>query len=258
MTTSQQRETRLIIKLKSLLFEFQNSLFRLCINLEFLREDKREKFEFLGNSYSGYWFPTNLIDSRGTIWGVGLGKDSSFEKILSQRGFQFFGFEPEVNCYMISLKQFEKTSAILENYGLWNKSGDFYYTGENISIVNIFGLKDQSDEKLAIRSLWDVAEEKLLISNPAPRILKLNIEGAEREILLRFLKEPLNFEVIIFQAEFLFHLGFKKILRKIKAYQELRTILSGLNHLGWEIRNLSRHQITLICSEVSRQDKKTP
>ena len=252
MTISQQRETSLIIKLKSMLFEFQNSLFRFCIKLEFLREDKKEKYEFLGNSYSGYWFPTTLIDSRGTIWGVGLGRDSSFERILSQRGFEFFGFEPEVNCYMISKKQFEDTPAVLENYGLWDKSGEFHYTGENISIVNIFDLQDKSSEKLVIRSLWDVAEEKLLASHPTPRILKLNIEGAEREILLRFLKEPLDFEVIIFQAEFLFHIGFKKILRKIKAYQELRTVLGGLNLLGWEIRNLSRHQITLIKSKVSQ------
>jgi FkbM family methyltransferase len=249
MTISQQRETNVIIKLKSLLFEFQNSLFRLFIKIEFLREDKKEKFEFLGNSYSGYWFPTNLIDSKGTIWGVGLGRDSSFEKILSQRGFHFFGFEPEVNCYLISKRQFEETSAILENYGLWDKSGEFHYTGENISIVNIFDLQDKSREKLVIRSLWDVAEEKHLLSHASPRILKLNIEGAEREILVRLLREPLDFEVIIFQAEFLFHIGFKKIMRKIKAYQELRTVLSGLNHWGWEIRNLSRHQITLIKSQ---------
>jgi FkbM family methyltransferase len=247
MVASQLRKIRLITKLKSWLFEIQNSAFRLFLKLEFLRRRKTE-FEFLGNSYSGYWFPTHLLDSKGTIWGVGLGKDSSFEKILAQRGFQFFGFEPEMSCYTISKKQFEDNSASIEHYGLWDRSGEFHYTGENISIVNIFGLKDQSNEKLAIRSLWDVAEEKLLISNPAPRILKLNIEGAEREILLRFLKEPLDFEVIIFQAEFLFHVGFKKILRKIKAYQELRTVLSGLKHLGWEIRDLSRHQITLIRS----------
>lgn len=251
MVVSQIRKTRLITKLKSWLFEIQNSVFRLFLKLEFLRRGKTE-FEFLGNSYSGYWFPKNLLESKGTIWGVGLGKDSSFEKILVQRGFKFFGFEPEMSCYTISKKQFEDNSATIESYGLWDKSGEFHYTGENISIVNIFSLNDQSDEKLVIRSLWDVAEEKLLISHPVPRVLKLNIEGAEREILLKFLKEPLDFEVIIFQAEFLFHIGFKKILRKIKAYQELRAVLSGLNHLDWEIRNLSRHQITLIRSKVSQ------
>jgi FkbM family methyltransferase len=245
MVASQTRKIRLITKLKSSLFEIQNSVFRFFLKLEFLRR-RRTEFEFLGNSYSGYWFPTHLLDSMGTIWGVGLGKDSSFERELLQRGYSFFGFEPESNCYDISRKQFKGTEAVIENYGLWDKSGEFNYTGENISIVNIFGLQEQSKEKLAIRSLWEIAEEKSLSENHSPRVLKLNIEGAEREILLRFLEEPLDFDVIIFQAEFLFHVGFKKIFRKIKAWTELRFILRRLHFHKWEVLNLTRHQITLI------------
>ena len=238
-----------IKKVKSKIFEMQNSIFRVLLKIEFVQHGKKE-FVFLGNSYSGYWFPTNMLDKKGTVWGVGLGRDSSFEKDLLQRGYKFFGFEPEMDCYMISRGQFDEFLATIENYGLWDKSGEFHYTGENISIVNIFGLEDQSSEKLVIRSLWDVAEEKDLESNQAPRILKLNIEGAEREILMKLLREPLDFELIIFQAEFLFHIGFKKVIRKINAYQELRTILKGMQFLGWEIANLSRHQITLISPDL--------
>jgi len=231
--------------LKSRAFEMQNSIFRRLLKCEFVKENKT-KFTFLGNGYSGYWFPTNLLERRGTIWGVGLGRDSSFEKELLDRGYSFFGFEPELECYEISRKQFEGTEAVLENYGLWDKSGEFNYTGENISIVNIFDLEEESKEKLVIRSLWEIAEEKSLSKNNRPRVLKLNIEGAEREILLRFLKEPLDFDAIIFQAEFLFHIGFKKILRKIKAWNELRTILRHLDTRNWEISNFTRHQITLM------------
>lgn len=238
-----------IKKVKSKIFEMQNSIFRVLLKIEFVQHGKKE-FVFLGNSYSGYWFPTNMLDKKGTVWGVGLGRDSSFEKDLLQRGYKFFGFEPEMDCYMISRGQFDESLATIENYGLWDKSGEFHYTGENISIVNIFGLEEQSSEKLVIRSLWDVAEEKDLESNQEPRILKLNIEGAEREILMKLLREPLDFELIIFQAEFLFHIGFKKAIRKFNAYQELRTILKGMQFLGWEIANLSRHQITLISPDL--------
>jgi|694.fasta_scaffold88012_2 FkbM family methyltransferase len=234
-----------IKKVKSKIFEIQNSIFRMLLKTEFVQHDTKE-FVFLGNSYSGYWFPANMLDKKGTIWGVGLGRDSSFERELLQRGYSFFGFEPESNCYDISRKQFKGTEAVIENYGLWDKSGEFNYTGENISIVNIFGLQEQSKEKLVIRSLWEIAEEKSLSKNHSPRVLKLNIEGAEREILLRFLEEPLDFDVIIFQAEFLFHVGFKKIFRKIKAWNELRFILQRLHSHKWEVLNLTRHQITLI------------
>jgi FkbM family methyltransferase len=249
--TSQKMVDMSIRKVKSKIFEMQNSIFRVLLKTEFLQHDKKE-FVFLGNSYSSYWFPTDMLDKKGTIWGgVGLGRDSSFEKDLLQRGYKFFGFEPEMDCYMTSRRQFDEPLATIENYGLWDKSGEFHYTGENISILNVFGLEEQSREKLVIRSLWDVAEEKDFDSNQAPRILKLSIEGAEREILMKLLREPLDFEVIIFQAEFLFHLGFKKVIRKINAYQELRTILNGMQFFGWEIANLSLHQITLISSDTN-------
>ena len=79
-----------------------------------------------------------------------------------------------------------------------------------------------------------------------PRILKLNIEGAEREILLKFIEEPLDFDVIIFQAQFLFHLGFKRVGKKVLAYKELLRILRTFKIESWKIAHFSRHQITLI------------
>jgi len=244
MRTKSARPSELVRSCKSKLFEFQNQCFRKMLTTEFLGK-KSEELLYLGNSYSGYWIPNNLLDERGTIWGVGLGRDSSFEYHLSQKGYNFIGFEPEKDCFDQSNKQFEGTSAVIENYGLWDKSGSFTYTGENISIVNIFDIPIASKELLEIRSLWAVADEKRLQNSKKPRILKLNIEGAEREILKRLIIEPLEFEVIIFQAEFLFHVGFKRLKKKIKAYRELRDILKGFQSLNWSITDLSRHQITL-------------
>jgi hypothetical protein len=43
----------------------------------------------------------------------------------------------------------------------------------------------------------------------------MNIEGAEREILMALVVKPLNFEIVMFQAEFLTHLGFFKVIKKI-------------------------------------------
>lgn len=234
----------MIATLKSRLFEFQNVIFRKPLQRKY-RSNFNPDMVFLGNEYSGYWFPRDLIGEKGTIWGVGLGFDSSFEYELMNLGYTFFGFEPEVECFKASVKQFASTSATLENFGLWDKSGTFHYTGENISIVNIFNLPSISKEKLTIRSLWEVADEKRHHGHSSPRILKLNIEGAEREILLRYINEPLEFDVIIFQAEFLFHVPFRSILKKIAAYKDLKKILTGFKSAGWQVLDFSRHQITI-------------
>lgn len=231
--------------IKKVLVQIQNDIYRQILAREFVSKAQLEH-AFLGNNYSGYYFPKALIKSEGTIWGVGLGRDSSFELELTQQGFTFYGFEPEKDCYQVSRNQFMGTTAKLENYGLWDKAGRFSYTGENISIVNIFRLTEESEETLDIRSLWDIALEKNLKANPLPRILKLNIEGAEREILIRFATDPLDFDVILFQAEFLFHVGFKRIREKQKAFRELQFILRNLQKMNWEISHLSRNQFTLV------------
>lgn len=240
-------------RIKTGIFETQNSLFRCSLQTKFpARGDFRMKF--LGNKYSGYWFPDSLIQAKGSIWGVGLGFDSSFEYELLGLGYSFSGFEPEKNCFNASIVQFEGTQAEIENYGLWDRSGYFNFTGENISIVNIFRLDEVNEVKLEIRSLWDVAVAKNLNRLPHPRVLKLNIEGAEREILLKFLHEPLDFDVIIFQAEFLFHVGFWRISEKWKSYQDLRNILRGFQEMGWIIIDFSRHQITLLKSKLDKAE----
>ena len=235
--------------LKIKLFEAQNSIFRNALKSQF-PPAREVRMKFLGNRYSGYWFPDEFLNSKGSIWGVGLGYDSSFERELVELGFDFCGFEPEINCFRASLKEFEGHRVALENYGLWDKSGQFKYTGENISIVNIFRLEESSEAQLRIRSLWEVAVEKNIKRYATPRVLKLNIEGAEREILLRFIKEPLDFDIIIFQAEFLFHIGFLRFVEKIRAFKDLQRILQGLTLQGWKIVNFSRHQITLVSSNL--------
>ena len=243
---------KVVIATKTSLVEIQNNIYRKILAREFLSVNQLEH-RFIGNNYSGYHFPKALIESKGTIWGVGLGRDSSFEFDMIRQGYTFFGFEPETDCYQVSQNQFSGTEATLENYGLWDRTGSYSYTGENISIVNIFGLTQESEEKLDIRSLWDIALEKNLENNLKPRILKLNIEGAEREILLRFINDPLDFEVIIFQAEFLFHLGFKRIREKQKAYRELQLTLRNFLKIDWEICHLSRNQITLVKRQLLSQ-----
>ena len=247
----------LIKNCKTNLFELQNQCFRSLLKAEFFRERSNE-LRFIGNEYSGYWLPSDLLGQRGTIWGVGLGKESTFEYELMTNGYQFIGFEPEKECFEASREQFNGTSAIIENYGLWDKTGLFPYTGENISIVDIFNLNKAGEVLLDIRSLWDIAQEKQLQNSKAPRILKLNIEGAEREILLGLTNNPLNFEVLIFQAEFLFHIGFKRYKEKVNAYRELRYILKSFQRIGWTIVDLSRHQITLTNTQIFNHAKIQP
>lgn len=109
-----------IARIKLWLFETQNALIRTRINRRLL--DKSEfQLERIGNQYSGYWYPTNLLEFKGTIWGVGLGLDSSFEVELLERGYAVLGFEPEARCFEISCQQLKFSKSKIFNFGLWDK-----------------------------------------------------------------------------------------------------------------------------------------
>ena len=53
------------------------------------------------------------------------------------------------------------------------------------------------------------------------------------------------FFLFIFQAEFLFHVGFREVRRKIRAFKELSLILSKLLDQKWNITSINRNQITV-------------
>lgn len=232
-------------KSKLWLFESQNAIVRNLIKLRYLKTAGWE-LDRIGNEYSGYWFPTRYLNSEGTIWGIGLGLDSSFEVEMLQKGYKVLGFEPEDRCFEVSCTQLASPDSTIFKFGLWDKSGQFKYTGDNISIVDIFNKGDYRDSFLEIRSLWEVAEELSLNTNDHPRVLRMNIEGAEREILLRLIDEPLPFDVLIFQAEFLFHLPFKSYKNRIKAFMELERILKEGERANWQLVGINRNQFTLV------------
>ena len=234
-----------IQELKSKLFRFENDLL-IKFATRGLISDFDSPMKFVGNSYSGYWFPEKHLNSEGTIWGVGLGMDSSFELELGERGWKVLGFEPDNICFQQAKEEFEDIDADIFPYGLWDRNGVFESFGESISLVNIFENFSGNNDSLQIRDIHQISKDLHLNKQKYPRVLKMNIEGAEREILLAIVERPLPFEFILFQAEFLLHLGFFKIFKKLRATNELRTIIKGLISNNYRLIHSFRNQFTLI------------
>jgi FkbM family methyltransferase len=235
--------------LKKKVFRFQNSSLIALATLGLISRSEHS-MSFIGNSYSGYWFLDEYVHSRGTIWGVGLGMDSSFETQLGKKGFKVFGFEPDKSCIAHAKVEFEGIDSKILPYGLWDRNGEFESYGQSISLFNIFENSGGNGDSLQIRDIHEISENLELNLQKSPRVLKMNIEGAEREILHSMISKPLNFEIIIFQAEFLLHLGFLNIGKKIRATAELRSILKGLARSGYLLVHTNQNQFTLLSKTV--------
>ena len=235
---------------KKLLYSFVNEFMRYIITLKFC--SNKLQFKYIGNNYSGYWFPEYLLNSRGTLYGVGLGLDSSFEQELVKTGYKLFGFEPENESYLKSKQQFTDSKTKIYNFGIGTSDSYSYSRGSNHSIAETYRHLPINKQLFQIRSLWNVCENLKLIESNEPRILKMNIEGAEKEILEKFISNPLPFQVIIFQAEFLFHLRFYQFYRRSYEFKNLWNILKNFEKIGYTTVNISRNQITLSQREIMR------
>jgi hypothetical protein len=230
---------------KSKIFSLQN-LIHIRIATFNLSHFGSLNMQFVGNDYSGYWFPQDLIPSKGTIWGVGLGFDSSFESQMGISGYKILGFEPVLEASDYAERELAHVNGKIYPWGLWDRSGNYESFGDSVSIVNLFENVTGNNDSLEIRNIYEVAEVLDLKNQSVPRVLKLNIEGAEQEILLALVQSPLPFEIIIFQAEFLLHLSFLSARKKLAASLRLRKIISGLRMNGYQLIHIGRNQFTFM------------
>jgi hypothetical protein len=228
---------------KTFLYSFVNDFMRCIIILRF--RSTKLQFTYVGNSYSGYWFPEYFLNQSGTIYGIGLGLDSSFEQELVKKGYKFFGFEPENESYLKSKQQFSDSKSEIYNFGIGTSNSYLYSRGSNHSIAETYRHLPINKQLFQIRSLWSVCEKLKLLESNEPRVLKMNIEGAEKEILEKFITNPLPFQIVIFQAEFLFHLRFYQFYRRSYEFKNLWNILKNLEKMGYKTINVSKNQITL-------------
>jgi FkbM family methyltransferase len=243
--------------IKGRIFRYQNEFLIFLATRGFVSSGN-SSITFFGNDYSGYWFPDRLASSSGTIWGVGLGMSSTFEVELGRKGYKILGFEPDLRFFDRALGEFKEIDSTLFPYGLWDRDGVFDSFGSSISLVNIFENSSGNNDSLQIRDIHKVANLLDLQNQKSPRVLKMNIEGAEREILHALIEKPLPFEVIIFQAEFLLHLKFVKVSKKLLAALELRRLLRDFTSHGYQLIHHCGNQFTLVWkSEVSQNSLQT-
>lgn len=79
-----------------------------------------------------------MLGKRGSIFGVGLGHDSSFEFELENMGYKFFGFELHILSYNESIKQFNKSDSGIFNYVISTKNAEVRSRGDNLSNSEIY------------------------------------------------------------------------------------------------------------------------
>lgn len=194
-------------------------------------DSSRYTLERLGTEYGGWVVPVNKIKENSTCYCVGAGEDISFDvQLISRFGCNVFTFDPtprakkhfdyfrdytlkgekvEVNppakrkikdFYPVLRKdQFDKLKFF--SYGIWSESAikKFYVPEDprhvSHSIINI----QHTEEYFEARCIT-IKEAMQQLGHSELGILKVDIEGAEYEVIDTILRD--NIRIKIFCVEF--------------------------------------------------------
>lgn len=155
---------------------------------------RRDDLQKLGTVYGGWVVPTSMLNASSVCYCVGVGEDISFDLALIERfGCHVYAFDPTPR----SIRYIEKVSPPADRFhfspfGLWSSDTTMrFYAPPNPahvshSIVNLRGTSDYFEA--VCKSLQTMMREQ---NHQSIDLLKLDIEGAEYEVLDHMLREKI-------------------------------------------------------------------
>jgi len=202
----------------------------------------------LGTSYCGWTIPKNVLDENSVAYLVGAGEDISFDcEIASKYKSRVFIVDPtpraishfnllseavergspfRVNnnsdLYNINLEDLKKLSYL--PVGIWSENGlQKFYAPKNPSFVSHAIVKTWNSDEFfeaeckTLKTLMNEYEHKKI------DLLKLDVEGAEYEIIDSILKDNLDIKVICVEFD---EVNFNKWSSFFKIRKAIRNLLA--------------------------------
>ena len=233
---------KLFAKVKHQLVAIQNIIVAKIVSFSYLKNVSVDLTR-LGTDYGGWFIPENIlhaIDKKRVLVSGGLGHDVSFDKILLEKGFEIIGLDPLLECCDFARKELgdSKSVSIIEK-GLWTNSGniDFFppknKTHDSWSITNTQSALPQEATTFKVISLTDLIREYPSIGNSDFSMLKLDIEGAESEIMKKLFTSDYKFDFVGIEMDFLSLIPFLAIKRRLRAIINARQNMKIFQSAGY-------------------------
>ena len=233
---------KVFAKVKHWLVAIQNIIVAKIVSFSYLKNVSLDLTR-LGTDYGGWFIPENIlhaIDKKRVLVSGGLGHDVSFDKILLENGFEIIGLDPLSECCDFARKELgDSKSVFIIEKGLWTNSGniDFFppknKTHDSWSITNSQSALPQEAITFKVISLTDLIKEYPSIGNSDFSMLKLDIEGAESEIMKKLFTSDYKFDFVGIEMDFLSLIPFLAIKRRLRAIINARQNMKIFQSAGY-------------------------
>lgn len=169
----------------------------------FLRPDG-ERLERLGTDYGGWYVPLERLGPRSVVYSVGVGEDISFDvELIRRTGCNVHAFDPTSRAreYVRAYRDLDERFRFHE-YGLWNTD----------TVVRFYAPKDPAHVSHSIKNVqktdayFEAPVKRLsslmrALSHESVDLLKMDVEGAEHEIVRDMLVSGIRPTVLLVELD---------------------------------------------------------
>lgn len=199
----------------------------------------------LGSAYGGWWVPKYMLndsESRKICISTGLGHDVTFDKEILGLGFDVIGLDPIAEPFAFAegeLKEFNGYKGL--NLGLWSISGQQQFFSprnpdhDSWSATNAQHTSEIDSISFKVISLEDLIQDNPKVRSADFRILKMDIEGAEFEVIQTISGLSLPFHFLAIEMDYLSLIPLFNLRERIKKVHFTRRILQELRKSGYEL-----------------------
>jgi FkbM family methyltransferase len=230
-----------LVQFAQLLVRIQDRLIIRIVTWGFSRMLNSLALERRGSVYGGWWTPVHDLSSasKRVLVSAGLGFDTSFDKAMILSGYSVIGLDPGID----SCGQAEKDLQNLGKSWILNKGISTFVGVENFfepkltnhqswSTLNIGNTKDLSKRYFEVTSIDQLFKDFEELSEADFKFLKMDIEGAELDILENTPNAVFRFDFIGIEMDFLSLIPFLDIRKRVNHVVRARKIMKRFDENG--------------------------
>lgn len=152
----------------------------------------------LGSPYGGWWVPAAALTRGASVISAGVGEDTTFDEELLERGCEVWAVDPTPRAQQHVERRRASSTALDARFhflpiGLWHcDEVQRFYAPADPSHVSHSIKNLQNTDDWFEAECWSLPRLLSEIGIRAPDVLKLDIEGAEVEVLRDLAEGPVR------------------------------------------------------------------
>lgn len=193
-----------------------------------------------GSAYGG-WYVPSLVNSSASgkvLISAGLGKDITFDVAMMELGFKVVGIDPikESIAYVNKIVSNNANYTLIEACLAKDNLGLFMYAPSNEGHISwsVISGRDFSGKFYPSITLDDI-EENATVGQSQLKILKMDIEGAELDVLDQISRKNDVYAVCLAELDYISKQPYKNFPKRLLAIIRTRKVLKSLHRQGYVI-----------------------